>query len=67
MEMGVDNSSCFDELLKNFNVDVIRLEEDEMEFDMIGIDVSIANAFRRIPIAEHPIMAIEKVLIVNNT
>lgn len=38
-----------------------------MEFDMIGIDPSIANAFRRILIAELPTMAIEKVLIANNT
>lgn len=38
-----------------------------MEFDMIGIDPSLANAFRRILIAELPTMAIEKVLIANNT
>ncbi|KAI5674668.1 hypothetical protein M9H77_15032 [Catharanthus roseus] len=46
------------------------LEEDEkynLEFDMIGIDASLANAFRRILIAEIPTMAIEKVLIANNT
>ncbi|GKV44567.1 hypothetical protein SLEP1_g51735 [Rubroshorea leprosula] len=38
-----------------------------MEFDMIGIDAAIANAFRRVLIAEVPTMAIEKVLIANNT
>ncbi|XP_070578554.1 DNA-directed RNA polymerases I and III subunit RPAC1-like isoform X2 [Ptychodera flava] len=38
-----------------------------MEFDMIGVDASIANAFRRILIAEVPTMAIEKVFIYNNT
>jgi DNA-directed RNA polymerase I and III subunit RPAC1 len=38
-----------------------------MEFDMIGIDASIANAFRRILISEIPTMAIEKVYIANNT
>ncbi|KAK2640116.1 hypothetical protein Ddye_027911 [Dipteronia dyeriana] len=38
-----------------------------MEFDLIGIDPSIANAFRRILIAELPTMAIEKVFIANNT
>jgi DNA-directed RNA polymerase I and III subunit RPAC1 len=38
-----------------------------MEFDMIGIDASIANAFRRILLAEIPTMAIEKVYINNNT
>lgn len=39
----------------------------EMLFDMIGIDASIANSFRRILLAEVPTMAIEKVLIYNNT
>ena len=38
-----------------------------MELDLIGIDASIANAFRRILMAEIPTMAIEKVYIYNNT
>ncbi|MEQ2178394.1 hypothetical protein GOODEAATRI_013650 [Goodea atripinnis] len=38
-----------------------------MEFDMVGIDAAIANAFRRILLAEVPTMAIEKVFIYNNT
>lgn len=50
--MGVDNSLRLDQFRKNFRVEVIRLTEDEMEFDMIGIDPSLANAFRRILIAE---------------
>ena len=38
-----------------------------MEFDILGIDVSIANALRRIIISEIPTMAIEKVDIYMNT
>ena len=38
-----------------------------MEFDMIGIDASIANSFRRILLSEVPTMAIEKVHVFNNT
>jgi DNA-directed RNA polymerases I and III subunit RPAC1 len=38
-----------------------------MEFDMVGIDASIANSFRRILLAEVPTMAIEKVHVFNNT
>lgn len=38
--------------LKNFRIDVGRLTADELEFDMIGIDASIANAFRRILLSE---------------
>ncbi|KAA8534674.1 hypothetical protein F0562_032191 [Nyssa sinensis] len=65
--MGVDHSLQFDHFRKKFRVEVIRLTEDDMEFDMIGIDASLANAFRRILIAELATMAIEKVLIANNT
>ncbi|KAI3892671.1 hypothetical protein MKX03_005105 [Papaver bracteatum] len=65
--VGVDNSLCLDQFRKNFRVTVVRLTEDDMEFDMIGIDPSIANAFRRILISEVPTMAIEKVLIKNST
>ncbi|XP_057765418.1 uncharacterized protein LOC130986144 [Salvia miltiorrhiza] len=65
--MGVDNSLRLAEFRNNFKVEVIKLTEDDMEFDMIGIDASIANAFRRILIAELPTMAIEKVFVANNT
>lgn len=45
----------------------MNLSENEIEFDMVGIDASIANAFRRILLAEVPTVAIEKVHIYNNT
>ncbi|THU61365.1 hypothetical protein C4D60_Mb07t22510 [Musa balbisiana] len=64
---GVDNSMGPNKFCKNFKTEVVRLTEDEIEFDMVGIDASLANAFRRILIAEVPTMAIEKVLMVNNT
>ncbi|KAJ9079437.1 DNA-directed RNA polymerase core subunit rpc40, variant 2 [Entomophthora muscae] len=38
-----------------------------MEFDLVGVDASFANALRRILIAEVPTMAIENVYILNNT
>ncbi|XP_053793076.1 DNA-directed RNA polymerases I and III subunit RPAC1 isoform X3 [Vidua macroura] len=50
-----------------FRVDVIREEGDTLEFDMVGIDAAIANAFRRILLAEVPTMAVEKVFVYNNT
>lgn len=67
MSMGVENGIRMDQFGKNFCVKVERLTEDDIEFDMIGIDAAIANAFRRILIAEIPTMAIEKVFIANNT
>ncbi|GAA0169653.1 DNA-directed RNA polymerase [Lithospermum erythrorhizon] len=71
--MKVDNSLRLDQFRSNFRVQVTKIEKDEkkeedlIEFDMVGIDASIANAFRRILISEVPTMAIEKVLIANNT
>ncbi|RDX83151.1 DNA-directed RNA polymerases I and III subunit RPAC1 [Mucuna pruriens] len=65
--LGVDNSLRLDSFCENFKVEVKRLTENDMEFDMIGIDPSIANAFRRILISEIPTMAIERVYMANNT
>lgn len=50
--MGVDNSLQLEHFHDNFRLEVIRLNEDDMEFDMIGIDAALANALRRILIAE---------------
>lgn len=47
--LGVDNTVDFHE---SFRVEVIQLTKEDMEFDMIGIDAAIANAFRRILISE---------------
>lgn len=38
-----------------------------MEFDIVGIDASVANALRRIMIAEVPTMALHKVFLYQNT
>ncbi|XP_034283988.1 DNA-directed RNA polymerases I and III subunit RPAC1 [Pantherophis guttatus] len=52
---------------KNFRIDMIHMDESTLEFDMVGIDAAIANAFRRILLAEVPTMAVEKVFVYNNT
>lgn len=64
---GYDDSWDFEKFRKNFKIVVMKCDEDEMIFDMIGIDAAIANAFRRILIAEVPTMAFEKAFIYNNT
>lgn len=38
--------------LQSFRIEVVHLDESSMEFDMVGIDAAIANAFRRILLAE---------------
>lgn len=62
-----DDAWDFKKFKKNFRIDMIKMNDDELEFDMVGIDAAIANAFRRILLAEVPTMAIEKVHIYNNT
>lgn len=51
----------------NFRIVIIRDENYEMEFDLIGIHPFLANMLRRLIISEVPSMAIEKVHILNNT
>ncbi|CAM5134598.1 unnamed protein product [Natator depressus] len=64
---GYDDAWDQAEFEKNFRVDVIHMDESTLEFDMVGIDAAIANAFRRILLAEVPTMAVEKVFVYNNT
>ncbi|XP_029799194.1 DNA-directed RNA polymerases I and III subunit RPAC1 isoform X2 [Suricata suricatta] len=64
---GYDDAWDQDRFEKNFRVDIVHLDENSLEFDMVGIDAAIANAFRRILLAEVPTMAVEKVLVYNNT
>ena len=52
---------------KSLKIVVVKYEEREIEFDMIGVSPALANAFRRLMISEVPSMAIEKVWIYNNT
>lgn len=52
---------------QNLNVKFYRNDRNEASFSLIGLDASIANAFRRILIAEVPTLAIEKVYVYNNT
>ena len=61
-----------DEFLERFKEDFsMRIidtpSENELVFEMIGVDVSFANALRRILISEVPTMAIETVFMWDNT
>jgi DNA-directed RNA polymerase I and III subunit RPAC1 len=68
----IDNSFNLKQFKEDFKIQFIEQSPDEdggstLVFDMIGVDAAIANALRRIIIAEIPTMAIEKVYIYNNT
>ncbi|QPG74075.1 DNA-directed RNA polymerase core subunit rpc40 [Brettanomyces nanus] len=56
-----------EEFKKKFQLNVSFITERTANFDLIGLDTSIANAFRRIMISEVPSVAIEYVYIFNNT
>ncbi|KAG5831625.1 hypothetical protein ANANG_G00305710 [Anguilla anguilla] len=64
---GYDDTWNLKKFEQNFKIDIIQMDENTLEFDMVGIDAAIANAFRRILLAEVPTMAVEKVFIYNNT
>lgn len=52
---------------QDFQVQFHHNERFEASFSLIGLDAAIANAFRRILIAEVPTLAIEYVFVHNNT
>ncbi|KAL0229496.1 hypothetical protein GEMRC1_014113 [Eukaryota sp. GEM-RC1] len=53
--------------MNTLKIDIISETEDTLCFDLIGVDVSFANALRRILLSEVSTMAIEHVIIHNNT
>jgi DNA-directed RNA polymerase I and III subunit RPAC1 len=48
IHLGYDNSFNFEDFQENFKINIIYLTDEEVVFDIIGIDAAIANAFRRI-------------------
>jgi DNA-directed RNA polymerases I and III subunit RPAC1 len=47
--------------IENCDIEILKLDDDEIVFDLVGVEPPLANALRRILIAEIPTMAIEKV------
>lgn len=65
--LGEDGHWDFDKWRETFKIKIVKYNSMEMEFDLIGIQASIVNAFRRILLSDVPSMAFEKVFIYNNT
>lgn len=61
------SKSIIEAFKSNFSIKISHIKELELEFDLIGIDPSFANALRRLLIAEVPTIAIEKVYMMFNT
>ncbi|PWN50439.1 putative Rpc40-40 kd subunit of DNA-directed RNA polymerases I and III [Violaceomyces palustris] len=51
----------------NLKVAITRLSSGQCEFDLVGVDASVANAIRRVLMSEVPTVAIEHVYVWNNT
>ncbi|VDB91483.1 unnamed protein product [Peniophora sp. CBMAI 1063] len=64
---GEDHSWSLDGFRERLQVSVKRLSNRSVEFDLVGVDASIANSLRRVLIAEVPTVAIEYVYVWNNT
>nr|XP_027200421.1 DNA-directed RNA polymerases I and III subunit rpac1-like [Dermatophagoides pteronyssinus] len=60
-------SASLDEQLDAIDLQIRSLTDEEIVFDLIGVDVSIANALRRIMMVEVPTMAVETCHIYQNT
>lgn len=65
---GKSDEWNLEEFRRQFRVELVKYYKGrELEIDLIGISPAIANAYRRIMIAEVPSMAIEHCFIYNNT
>ncbi|OJJ47243.1 hypothetical protein ASPZODRAFT_96121 [Penicilliopsis zonata CBS 506.65] len=64
---GEDHAWDLNKFRDGFQVEFHRNDRFEAAFSLIGLDAAIANAFRRIMMAEIPTLAIEYVFVHNNT
>ena len=64
---GEENAFDLDSFKNNLRINIVSMTPEVMEFDLIGVDASFANALRRILLAEVPTVAIENVFIADNT
>lgn len=64
---GEDHTWNVTKFRDGLKLEVQRLTPSSVEFDLIGVDASVANSLRRTLIAEVPTIAIESVYVYNNT
>lgn len=62
-----DDSWNLERFTENLKVNFHANQPYNAAFSLVGVDASIANAFRRVLIAEVPTLAIEDVFIFSNT
>ncbi len=47
-----NKGNFIDTLVKKLKINILSLNEQDIDFDLIGVDASVANALRRILLAE---------------
>jgi hypothetical protein len=62
-----ETPSFLAQLRAQMRVRVLHESDDDIEFELVHVDAPIANALRRVLLAEVPMMAIETVYVHNNT
>lgn len=65
--LDFDNSFDIEEWKKQFSINIMEKTEEHIIFDVKGAGAPIANAIRRALISDVPTMAIEKVVLFQNT
>lgn len=65
--IAVDHGFNMKSFAQNLKINVIDRTENDLQIEVKGIDAPIANALRRIMIDEVPTVAIDKVVIYQNT
>lgn len=51
-EVQPDGKSYIEKLIEKLKISITHLDDESIEFDLIGVDPSIANALRRILLSE---------------
>lgn len=65
--LDVDDSFSLEKFKSSCRLDIVEYTEERVIFELVGVDVSIANAIRRIMISEVPTIAIETIHLYQNT
>lgn len=65
--VNYDNSFTMEKFLKGLKIEIQEKSDEHIIFDLIGVGAPIANALRRILLSDVPSMAIEKVVLYQNT
>lgn len=65
MSVGFDNSWNHQSWAKDFDIRIVKVDPDRIEFEVVNLDPALVNSLRRILIAEVPSVAIENVFFID--